>query len=92
MNTASILKKGEFAMKNCEKFVSKLEKKVHVLQDTLTDLRNDLSHYDDTELRGFYGLDVVESVEDVLSMVWTEVERLELLVIEFQRENYTSSK
>ena len=65
-------------MTNREKFVLDLYNKVAEMQDTLMDLGNNLDYSDDP---------AKEEVEDLLSSVWTEVEKVEEFAIKMDSTN-----
>ena len=65
-------------MTNREKFIVDLYNKVAVLQDTLSDLQNDLDYSNDP---------AKAEVEDLLDPVWAGVEEMEQLAIKMDSTN-----
>jgi hypothetical protein len=65
-------------MTNREKFIVDLYTAVEVLQNTLMDVGNDLDYSDDP---------AKAEAEDLLSSVWTEVEKVEEFAIKLDSTN-----
>ena len=65
-------------MTNREKFIVDLYTAVEVLQNTLMDVGNDLDYSDDP---------AKAEAEDLLSSVWTEVEKVEEFAIKMDSTN-----
>jgi hypothetical protein len=65
-------------MTNREKFIVDLYTAVEVLQNTLMDVGNDLDYSDDP---------AKAKAEDLLSSVWTEVEKVEEFAIKLDSTN-----